>query len=141
MSSKICRVAFIASMLSVMTVTSALAQYDMSSDEKKEADQVRKTAREFVHLFYSNDLETLHGYFTDELQQTLSLDALRGMRRQVAEKLGNETAMVDEIVEARASYVLYVRRATYEKYTGNMDGRWVLRDGKIAGLEFKPAKP
>ena len=49
------------------------------------------------------------------------------------------TDVVDEFVEARGEYVMYTRRAKFEKAPTPIDARWLLRDGKVAGLDFRPA--
>ena len=129
----------VALILAGFVTTAVVAQDAESEGNEQEAAVVREIARKYVWQFFAADLEALHGNFTDDLKETMDLEALRNMRWTVEDKLGKEVEVLDEIVEARQSYVLYVRRAKFEKYAGAMDGRWVLRDGKIAGLEFRPA--
>ena len=117
-----------------------MAQDAQSEGDPQEAAVVREIARNYVRQFYVADLEALHRNFTDELKETMDLEALRTMRWTVEDQLGEEVEVVEEIVEARQTYVLYMRRAKFEKYSGVMEGRWVLRGGKIAGLEFRPAR-
>jgi hypothetical protein len=102
-------------------------------------EAVKATAREYVKLFYAADLQPVHDKFTDEMKGTMPFEDLQEMRRTVGLQLGDESELLDERIESRDGYVTYVRRARFTKYKGEVESQWVLRDGRIAGVQFRPA--
>ena len=76
----------------------------------------------------------------EQWAEQMDFEALQEARRQIGLQLGEETKVLDEVVERQGEYVLYLRRSEFAKFDKPVDGRWLFRDGKVAGLEFKPAK-
>ncbi len=114
----------------------AIAQDQAKTDETKIDAEMQKKGREYTTLFYEEQLETLHGFFTDDMKSSMTLAELTEIRKGLKAKLGAETELLGEATVARDDYVLYTRRAKFEKFDGVIEVRWALRADHSIGALF-----
>ena len=101
--------------------------------------------RAAARLFYRGETAQLHGRFTPRLSDQLSLEALERMHLDVFRQLGAETERLSEEVIDQAGSKLYVRRARFERWDGEVEVVVQLAVGdapdgspQIDGLMFRP---
>lgn len=98
-------------------------------------------AQDYNRRFYAGDLAELYELFTPEMAQEMTFTQFSRMHRFVVDQLGQETELLGETVEARPPYQRYLRRARFERYAGEIEISWLLRDDhSIAGVVFRPAE-
>lgn len=124
-------IVFVAALLGLVSAQTQGAAPDLEA--------AKQAAREYVSLFYAADLKPIHEKFTDEMKATMPFADLQEMRRLVGLQFGDESELLDEQIDAQDGYVTYVRRARFTKFKGDVESQWVLREGGIAGVQFRPA--
>ena len=108
---------------------------DLSAREEAGLD----SGRMYCKLFYDGSLRPLHEKFSDEMREQMSYADFTSLRRQVKLQLGDETELLDESMLEKGDYVVYTRRARFDKSADVVEMRWVLRDrGVIAGVFVAP---
>ena len=62
--------------------------------------------------------------------------------RSVQDQLGAEDLLISESLTTKTPYHRYLRRARFERYAGEIEVSWVLREDNltIAGLVFSPVE-
>lgn len=124
-----------------LVVLPAIAQDQLKTDQAQ-PDQAKidtatqKKGREYTTLFYDEQLETLHGFFTDDMKSSMTLAELTEIRKGLKAKLGAETELLGETTTAQDDYVVYTRRAKFEKFDGVIEVRWALRADHSIGALF-----
>jgi len=99
-------------------------------------------AREYTERFYAGDIVALHALFTDEMAHEIPLPQFQQMYRSVRDQLGAETEVLSETTEFKTPYHRYLRRARFERFAGEIEVNWLLRDDySIAGVVFRPVGP
>ncbi len=128
---------FILASLLVVSLAPAAAQ-----ELSKEHSNAQDAGRKYTEMFYASDLKALHDMFTDDMKAAMSFDAFVEVRRQLGLQLGDQQETLGEKVTVQDAYVVYTRRANFEKYPGVIEVRWVLSgDHKIAGVFMSPEAP
>jgi murein DD-endopeptidase MepM/ murein hydrolase activator NlpD len=104
---------------------------------------VLERGRSLAESFYASELDAVWNAFTPQMKDVFGDAAsFRAFRRQIADELGAETAVVSETVVAEQSYRTYVRTASFEKVEPAVAWRWTLDDaGRVAGLRYGPGEP
>jgi len=101
----------------------------------------QETAAKYTEQFYAGQLSALHGKFTTAMKESMNLEAFQTARSQFDQQLGTQTELLDERIEEKDEYLIYVRRARFEKYPGVIEVQWLLTDDKsIAGFFLSPEK-
>ena len=99
------------------------------------------SGRAYARQFYRGELPELHARFAESLKSRMDLAALSAMHRQLNQQLGLETRLLDERVVAIAGSPVYVRRARFERFDGEVEVLIQLDpDRSVAGLMFRPAE-
>ena len=105
------------------------------------ADPGIDVVRSYIDLFYRGELQELFNRFSEEMKQTLTLEQLTGLHRQVQKDYGEETEVVGEDFQVKGEFRGFVRWARFDKYDGVIELQWILRtDDSIAGFFIRPAK-
>ena len=99
-------------------------------------------AREDLGRFYRGELELLRARFSATLAARLSAAGLRELHESVVRQLGAERERLDESVVPRSTGTTYLRRARFDRYSGEVEVVVQLTaDRTIEGLQFRPAAP
>ncbi len=98
--------------------------------------------RAYAHQFYRGELEALRARFTPGLARKVSPDQLAEMARTVSRQLGIERELLHERVVPDERGATYLRRARFERYSGEVEVVIELVEGQaINAIEFRPATP
>ena len=112
---------------------------DARDDVNSGLAEARELGRAYTQQFYDKKLEPLRAKFSTEMAEAMSLEQFTEVRAQLDAQLGPETEMLEDGVETKDDYLVYERRAKFEKYPGVIVVRWVLKEGgAIAGVFLTP---
>ena len=84
--------------------------------------------------FYKGELEGLVAKFSPEMKQTVSLEMLTTMQRQIVEELGGEAKVLSEEAQPRDEYMVYRRIIRLNKSDASFEVLWLFREEAIAGF-------
>jgi len=102
---------------------------------------VQEMGRKYTEQFYLGQLAMLHSKFSSDMKSSMDLETFQKVRSQLEIQLGDEVELYGERVEKKDDYLVYVRRARFEKFPGVIEVRWILNDeDAIAGVFFSPEK-
>ncbi len=94
----------------------------------------------YTEMFYRGEIDLLHGKFSSEMQQVLSLAQLSALHEHVIATYGKETRVIAEDAQSNADYRGFVRWARFDKTEDVIEVKWILKpDDTIAGFFIQPA--
>jgi murein DD-endopeptidase MepM/ murein hydrolase activator NlpD len=96
--------------------------------------------RQLTAAFYRGDLDGVWARFSDPMRQAISsVEALRALRAQVEAQAGGEEAVLEEKVEAKDGFQIYLRIARFSKAPVRLAVQWTLGvDGSVQGFFIRP---
>jgi hypothetical protein len=122
----------LALVLSVLGCGLLAAADPAAESESKDISVDLATGRDLAALFLTGDAETLHGRFSSQFKEEMSLEDLRAFQQRTRAKLGAEAAVLDEVLRPKDEYTYYVRRARFAKGEAEVHVMW--RDGQLAAV-------
>lgn len=112
-----------------------------AAETEQELPPEIERGREYVRQFYRGELEDLHGRFTPAFAQQVSLEAFTEMRRTAGIQLGPELTVLDERLGTVGESTLYVRKARFERFDGEVEVVIQLDpEGAVMGFLLRPAE-
>ena len=97
--------------------------------------------RELTQLFYRGELSKVHGEFSREFKEAMSLETLRAHRVKLSNQLGVEKLLLDERIETAGDYRVYLRKCRFEKSEEDILVQWWFRDdGKLGAFRVQPSQ-
>jgi tetratricopeptide (TPR) repeat protein len=118
-----------------------LARAGSATDPTELPPEIR-AGRDYAQQFYLGRLEELHARFAPDFARQLPLAGLIELRRTAARQLGAELEVRAETVGSIGDSRLYVRRARFEHYAGDVDVvAQLASDGSLLGFMLRPSEP
>ena len=102
-----------------------------------------QAGRTYTKLFYDDQPGDIWDHLSPEMQQLFTdSNGILGMRFEIKEQYGAETAVVDEQVEPSGEFTVYRRTAMFQKDPGAKLVQWTFdQKGVIVGFFIRPAVP
>ena len=104
-------------------------------------DKTLEVVRGYTAQFYDGELAALHGRFTPEFGESLTLEMLTELRENVADAYGQELEVLGEESQVKGEYRGFARWSKFEKFDGVVQLQWILvEDDSIAGFFVQPGE-
>lgn len=108
------------------------AQDQPAADARQSA--VQEVARSYTQDFYRGELEKIHGQFSAEMKESVTLQKLTAIHQQLVTRFGKEAELLGEDLADQGDVIGYRRTARFEEGTV-LEVLWAVRpDGEIAGF-------
>jgi len=102
-----------------------------------------QAGRTYTKLFYDDQAGEIWDHLSPDMQELFSdSNGILGMRFDIKEQYGAETAVVDERVERSGEFAVYRRTVMFQKDPGAKLVQWTFdQKGVIVGFFIRPAAP
>lgn len=119
----------------------AMAALACASPADRPDQKFIEEGRTYTAWLYGSEYNKLWDRFSPEMKQTFgSVADLASFAGRALKHLGTEQGKVDEEVNDAAPFLVYTRRASFDKARHQMLIEWSLaKDGAVTGLVVRPA--
>lgn len=102
-----------------------------------------QAGRTYTKLFYDDQAGDIWAHLSPEMKELFSdPNGILGMRFDINEQYGTETAVVDEQVSSNGEFTVYQRTVMFQKDPGAKLVQWTFdQKGIIVGFFIRPAVP
>ena len=97
--------------------------------------------RQLTDWFYAGEADSIHAHMADDARTSMPKDELLGLRYRILDRIGGETAVVEEKMTLRKGNRQYWRESKVDGMTDDtVVMRWVFSpEGQVIGLGINPA--
>lgn len=102
-----------------------------------------QVGRTYTKLFYDDEASDIWAHLSPDMKELFTdPNGILGMRFEIKDQYGAETAVVDEQVEPNGEFIIYRRTVMFQKDPGAKLVQWTFdQKGVIVGFFIRPAVP